>query len=157
LDVIVQFKQNPLTGEAEGFGAVRQRFNRIHAVHMRIPAAMLPFLQASPNVAYVTPNRSVSLTATPDEDQTLAVEGDIAASRYNMTGNGIGVAVIDSGISDHQDLHAANGASIVVYNESFVTGDTSTNDKYGHGTHVAGLIAGSGSASALGSSYARQY
>src|SRR5207302_19442 len=62
-------------------------------------------------------------------------------------GTGVGVAVIDSGISDHPDLHdPATGLSRVVYNESFVPATDST-DGYGHGTHVAGIIAGNGSQS----------
>jgi serine protease AprX len=54
-----------------------------------------------------------------------------------VTGTGIGVAVLDSGISPHSAL-----ASRVVANVSFVTGDPQTSDPYGHGTHVAGIIAG---------------
>jgi subtilisin family serine protease len=60
-------------------------------------------------------------------------------------GTGIGVAVIDSGIAPHPDLNNASGGSRVVYSQSFVAGDTtSTSDKFGHGTHVAGLIGGTG-------------
>jgi subtilisin family serine protease len=55
-----------------------------------------------------------------------------------VTGQGIGVAVIDSGIAAHTALK-----NKVVANISFVTGDPSVNDAYGHGTHVAGIIAGS--------------
>lgn len=54
-----------------------------------------------------------------------------------VTGAGIGVAVIDSGIAPHAALK-----NKVVANVSFVTGDPSTNDAFGHGTHVAGIIAG---------------
>src|SRR5262249_37063139 len=54
-----------------------------------------------------------------------------------VTGKNIGVAVIDSGISAHPAL-----GTRVVYNKSFVSGDPNTNDVYGHGTHVAGIIAG---------------
>ena len=58
-----------------------------------------------------------------------------------VTGQGIGVAVIDSGISAHKAL-----TNRVVANVSFVTGDPSVADAYGHGTHVAGIITGAGSA-----------
>src|SRR5207244_2519905 len=60
-----------------------------------------------------------------------------------VTGKGIGVAVVDSGISPHKAL-----TNKVVANVSFVTGDPSVLDAFGHGTHVAGIIAGSGDAAA---------
>jgi serine protease AprX len=61
-----------------------------------------------------------------------------------VDGTGIGVAVIDSGIASHAAL-----AKRVVANVSFVTGDPTVTDTFGHGTHVAGIIAGGGSAAAL--------
>jgi serine protease AprX len=61
------------------------------------------------------------------------------------TGSGVGVAVIDSGVTDRPDLHnQATGNSRVVYSESFLAGDGSTSDAYGHGTHVAGIVGGNG-------------
>jgi serine protease AprX len=61
-----------------------------------------------------------------------------------VTGTGIGVAVVDSGISPHSAL-----SNKVVANVSFVTGDSSVTDAFGHGTHVAGIIAGTGSVASL--------
>jgi serine protease AprX len=58
-----------------------------------------------------------------------------------VTGRGVGVAVVDSGISPHAAV-----ARKVVANVSFVSGDPSPADAFGHGTHVAGIIAGSASA-----------
>ena len=69
--------------------------------------------------------------------------------RLGLTGKGIGVAVIDSGITpSHDDLRYANGtAQRVVGFVDFVGTGTATYDDWGHGTHVAGIIAGNGKAS----------
>src|SRR3989442_4391852 len=58
-----------------------------------------------------------------------------------LTGQGIGIALVDSGVSPHQAL-----GSRVVANVSFVTGDPSTADAFGHGTHIAGIMVGNAAA-----------
>ena len=58
-----------------------------------------------------------------------------------VTGKGIGIAVLDSGISSHKAL-----GSRVVASVSLVTGDSDRVDEFGHGTHIAGIITGSASA-----------
>ena len=71
------------------------------------------------------------------------------ASGLGYDGTGIGVAVIDSGISDIPDLHGQTYR--VVYSQDF-TGKNSPVDEYAHGTHVAGIIGGNGKNS-TGSNY----
>ncbi len=63
------------------------------------------------------------------------------------TGAGVGVAVIDTGIAgDHADFRTSesNPASRVVANAVMHPDATNPGDGVGHGTHVAGLIAGNG-------------
>ncbi len=159
--VIVQYRQSPsnshLQAMRDGGATIRSQFQSIRAVTMHVPVSMLAVLAANPNVAYISPDRPVSMTATVDEEFATAVQADIAASQYALNGTGIGVAVIDSGIAAHPDLNNSNGTSRVVYSQSFVTGDTTTADTFGHGTHVAGLIAGTGNSSGTANGYPATY
>lgn len=160
--VIVQHRQMPSDAHLksmQGRGAtVKSKFHTIHAVTMRVPVSMLAELAKDPNVKYVTPDRNQKMAANPaTEEFATAVEADVAASQYGFNGTGIGVALIDSGIAAHPDLNNANGVSRVVYSQSFVAGDTTTSDEFGHGTHVAGLIGGTGASSGTANGYAATY
>jgi serine protease AprX len=94
------------------------------------------------NVVYISKDRPLA----PFFDNAAPAVNAQAAWNSNLTGSGIGVALIDSGVNGHPDLLTTGFLpfSRVVYNQSFVAGDSSTADAYGHGTHIAGLIAGDG-------------
>lgn len=55
-------------------------------------------------------------------------------SMGQYTGKNIKVAILDTGISKHEDLKVKNGVSFVDYTTKY-------DDDNGHGTHVAGIIA----------------
>src|SRR5262249_19493992 len=119
----------------------------------RIPADTLVWLEKHPDVAYVSPDRPNKASF---DDAPPAVLGDLARQHYAVDGTGIGVAIIDSGVYNHDDLQRpGSNQSRIVYSQSFVPGDPSANDAYGHGTHVAGIIAGNGQDSQDG--YPEQY
>jgi serine protease AprX len=158
VDVIVQFKVTP-SGlhyrRMSARGAVlKTKLHSIRAASFRLPVSAIAQLEKDPDVLYVSPDRTVHLNSNY-ETYEPAVLADVAAQQYGFDGTGIGVAVIDSGIADHADFRTA-GASRVVHSESFVVGNTSTVDAYGHGTHVAGIVAGNGAASGAGSGYSKQ-
>jgi serine protease AprX len=94
------------------------------------------------NVVYISKDRPL----TPFFDNAAPAVNASAAWQSNYTGSGIGVALIDSGVNLHPDLLTTGllPLSRVVYNQSFIPGDSSPADAYGHGMHIAGLIAGSG-------------
>jgi serine protease AprX len=64
-----------------------------------------------------------------------------------IQGQGVTVAVVDSGVAEHIDFKDASGASRILTHISFATGSQLPDDFYGHGTHVAGLIAANGAMS----------
>jgi serine protease AprX len=156
VSVIVQFKQTPKAHASEMAaqgGRLKFSFDHINGAAYRIPVRMLAWLENHPDVAYVSPDR---LNKVASDDAIPAVEGDVARQQYGLDGTGIGVAIIDSGVFNHDDLQKSIGlGSRIVYSESFIPGDPSTNDAYGHGTHVAGIVAGNGHDSVSG--YPTQY
>jgi serine protease AprX len=98
------------------------------------------------SVSYDSPVQGnlLGLLAPPPPSVSIAASGSaVARSRYGVTGAGVTVAVIDSGVQPHTDLPATRIKAFV----DFVNGRTTAYDDYGHGTHVAGIVAGSGAAS----------
>ncbi len=131
-------------------GRLLREFRRaVIGGHYKLPVLFVKLLANDPSVKYISRDRKVKRTT---EYAVPAINAAIAQS-YGYTGAGIGVAVLDSGVTTgtygHPDLKASGGSGVsrVVYSESFIDDDTSTNDKYGHGEHVAGIIGGTGAIS----------
>ncbi|HKP35479.1 MAG TPA: S8 family peptidase, partial [Pyrinomonadaceae bacterium] len=110
-----------------------QEIPRFGTIAVEIPAGAISTLAASNATNYLSLDRSVGglghVETTTGEDAMLA--------KYSGTdGSGIGVAVLDSGISaKHKSLMGR-----VVLSRDF-TGEGTTDDQYGHGTFVASMIA----------------
>ena len=86
-------------------------------------------------------------TTTNDYNTGTTVSGDY---EYNLDGSGVDVVIHDSGLQvDHPEFQDADGVSRVQqidwYTASGVSGTQNANhyrDQHGHGTHVAGTVAG---------------
>ena len=75
-----------------------------------------------------------------------------------ITGAGIGVGVIDTGIAgDQPDFKDAAGNSRVVANVITSPAAATAGDGFGHGTHVAGIIAGDSNHRAAGDPFKGKY
>ncbi len=66
------------------------------------------------------------------------------ARKRHLTGKGIGIAVFDTGIGFHPDLFSANSQTGLVAFIDTIYGKNDYYDDNGHGTHICGILAGSG-------------
>jgi serine protease AprX len=154
VDVIIQFNQTPTATQhkkvGDKGGVLKTKFDSIKAAHYSVPTGSLEDLENDPDVAYISPNRPLSGTSSSTLDYAPeSVNAPMARQQWGLDGTGIGVAVIDSGVTAVGDLYWWNPSnqtygSRVVYSQTFVPGTTDASDQYGHGTHVAGIIAGAG-------------
>jgi serine protease AprX len=129
--------------EAAG-GTLRRTLPLIDAVVARLPREAVAVLSSSPLVRRISMDRLILGMA---ERTTATIGATAVRQTFGYDGTGIGVAVIDSGIVPwHDDLGAAGapGSQRVTRFVDFVNGSTTPYDDYGHGTHVAGVVAGNG-------------
>jgi serine protease AprX len=148
VNVIVQYRippsQRHLAKVAAEGGTLQQNLPLINSAAFTVRGSSLAALAKDSNVTYISPDRTVWATAIVTDLYDQAVLAPYAWSK-NLTGSGIGVAVIDSGITAGRDFTLANGTgSRIVYNQNFAGGPNTASDLYGHGTHVAGILAGNG-------------
>ncbi len=108
-------------------------YSNFPALVVRIPDYMLKGLAMLPNIESIEEDFVIS-TAEQTPDWGIARTGAPGAWASDYTGDGVKIAVVDTGIAAHEDLKpVAGGASMVSYTTSY-------SDDNGHGTHVAGII-----------------
>jgi subtilisin len=94
-------------------------------------------LAEHPRIRKVSANRPVESTAETEPSGVRRISAG-AARRVGLTGQGVTVAVIDSGIDlDHPDIQA----NIDAGRGKNCLGSGSPDDDNGHGSHVAGTVA----------------
>src|SRR5438874_12608228 len=132
-------------------GSVTMRIPLIHALVADVPVSDVALLRGLPGVSSVTRNRPVhfldqSFNQNTYPGSTLNTAKIIGAQdmwRDGYTGAGVDVALIDSGVAPVNGL-TVPGKVINGPDLSFDQGQDNLRylDEYGHGTHMAGIIAG---------------
>jgi len=135
--VIVTLDHGDLPGDLRNYRRF-DRFNNINAYVLDLPDSELGRLADLPETLHVHPDADVHGL----DFRTAVTSGSFFVNHDNgLTGAGVTVAVLDSGIAaTHDDLPATSVVGFI----DFVNGRKTRYDDYGHGTHVAGIIAGKG-------------
>jgi serine protease AprX len=184
VQVIVQYYKAPSSGESGLLGLLggllKIVLGPINALLADVPYNNLQVIAADPNVKYISPDRAIGArqaVAISAAEYTTEPINAPAVWQQGYVGTNVGVAIIDSGITPVPDL-ALNSLSLsavtsllaplnsnevapyatgrIVYSQNFVSGQNDALDHYGHGTLVAGLVAGNGSQS-TGAQYFRTF
>ncbi len=139
---------SPVSAVLDVLGTVLQQFHVIDGVEASIPTALEPVLAALPGIT-VTPDVSVSVQSTVEStgphtpsDEFLQQTGATELAAQGDTGQGVTVAVLDTGVDDLPDF-----AGRLIGGVDLTGAGSPFQDDYGHGTFVAGLIAGDGASS----------
>jgi subtilisin family serine protease len=161
--VILQLWGDAVAGEkavAHAGGRITRHLPIINGLAASVPAQAITTLASAGGVRAITLDRQVNVQAgegsgSPNSVYGKVVRADDTLAR-GVTGRGVTVAVLDTGIADVADLagrvlpitNDITGATTSCVN---LSGETGCGDSYGHGTFIAGIIAGDGAAS--GGSY----
>ncbi len=163
LQAIVQFNATVTPAKAQSdaaqvHGRVIGNLPIIHGLALSLTAAQARSLATNPDVHAVSLNTTVTSESLPFHmigqglpasqlqttyDQTLGV---LPLWQFGVTGTGVGVAVVDTGVDGAlPDFASKDHSSSRVVASAVANADATTaTDSYGHGTDVAGIIAGNG-------------
>jgi minor extracellular protease Epr len=131
--VIVLFKEKVdknLIYQAKG--QINREYKNVPALAISLPTNAIRGLQNNPNVLIVEQDQVVKVNSQTQDWGIARLEAP-RAWEQGFTGKGVKIAVVDSGVAQHEDLIIVGGASFTSYTTSF-------SDDNGHGTHVAGII-----------------
>jgi serine protease AprX len=165
-DAIVQFEPgvSPAHQRAavrDAGGVVVRDLHVISALAARLSGAGAERLSRTPGVRVVTPDVRMRATAAQSRDRWATWDARKLATAFvqstrvdkvwtdpkdHATGDDVTVGVIDTGIAGSISDFATSGTdatSRVVASVVTNPDATTATDRYGHGTHVAGIIAGS--------------
>jgi serine protease AprX len=147
--VIVEWQ--PGTKLPSSFRQYAKRHGNLNVLNgsvLEVPNALLRGLAENPSALRVHFDRPAF---KHDYRTSVTVGARVLQQALGYTGAGIGVAVIDSGIANWHDDLTGRSASLYPFGNQrvaafvdFVNGQSSPYDDDGHGTHVAGIIAGNG-------------
>lgn len=130
-------------------GRVTQPLPIIQGVSADVPASSVNSIRSMSGVLTVTPDSTVafqgSFEAAKTAHQINNVTGSAALWNQGVDGSNVTVALLDTGVYNHPDLAGRVTCGIDLSHEAGTEAECA--DTFGHGTFMAGLIAGNGASS----------
>jgi len=123
-------------------GTIKYALPLINSYVIEVPECDVAHLRGMVGIKSVHQNAHI----TAQMDVARKRVGVNAAKRRNLTGRGISIAILDTGIAPLEDFYTAGRCRIVAFKD-FVEGKEQPYDDNGHGTHVAGIACGNGASS----------
>jgi serine protease AprX len=109
----------------------------IYGLLVQIPASQIEVLSQSDTVKRISPDREVRACLTV-ASPSMGVNHYVRY--FNLTGRGVTVAVLDSGIVSSDEFSGRTGNRIVASIDFVQDQQLAGYDYYGHGTHIAGIV-----------------
>ena len=109
---------------------IKYRLDIINGYAINFPCNCIEKLALISGVDFIADDA----TLTTLMDVARPVIGGNIANQYKLTGNGIGIGIIDTGVYPHADLALGNNRIIAF--KDFVKDYSFPYDDNGHGTHV---------------------
>ena len=141
LPVIVQLAENDnrlIDGIKNLSTRIKSNLPIIKGIACNLTTDVIYRLSNSPEVEYISFDSKVY---TQLDIAVPTIEAKFPHER-GYTGKDVTVAIIDTGVAPHQDLTRPNNR--IIGFKDFINNETIPYDDNGHGTHVAGIIAGNG-------------
>lgn len=122
-------------------GKIKHEYQHVKAVSCEMSPYSVDKLSEIPEISYISIDHKASLTLK----NAAEAMGIKHARVFSLTGKGIGIGLIDSGVFPHPDLTLKRNAISFFYD--LINGFEKPYDDNGHGTFSSGCIAGSGTLS----------
>ncbi|MEY8749518.1 S8 family peptidase [Alkalicoccobacillus gibsonii] len=126
------FSTQAETSENQVDVEILREYENLPIVNAELTEEEAEALEAEASIEYV--EKDVKMSTMQEIPYGIPQVNAPVVHEAGNVGSGVSVAVIDTGIAQHEDLNIVGG-------ESFVSSEPSFEDLNGHGTHVAGTVA----------------